>query len=108
MRTSILTPSALLLVALGAGYDTPRAAAAVGPVIERWPSVAGNCPGGTGLVRPAGADAAADRNHDGYACMRLGISISGDTLRFEVDNDASGARGATPGDAVWDGLYRGM
>ena len=108
MRTSILTPGALLLVALGSDYDTPRAAAAERSVNERQPSVAGNCPAGAGTVRPAGAGTAVDRNHDGYACVRHGVSISGDSLLFEVDNDAASARSEPPRDPVWDGVYRGM
>lgn len=108
MRTPILIPTAVLLVALGSGCDTPNAAAAEHS-INAWASrVAGNCPAGEALIRAAGADAAADHNHDGYACVRRGISIGGDSLIFEVDNDASIARGAVPGDPVWNWLYRGM
>ena len=108
MRTPILTPIALLLVALGGGRDTPNAAVAERSTNDRAFSVAGNCPAGGGLIRPAGAAMSADHNHDGYACVRRGISIGGDSLFFEVDNDVSSARGAVSGDPVWNGIYRGM
>ena len=108
MRTPILTPIALLLVALASGRDAPNAAAAERSTNDRAFSVAGNCPAGGGLIRAAGAGMAADHNHDGYACVQRGISIEGDSLIFEVDNDASSARGAAPGDPVWNGIYRGM
>ena len=109
MRTPILTPSALLLVALGSGCDTPAAAAAARSIdAPPMSGVAGNCPAGTGPMRPVGAGAAVDHNNDGYGCVRRGISIAGDSIRFEVDNDASSAKGTPQRDPLWDALYTGM
>lgn len=108
MRTRILTPSALLLVALGSGCDTPTAAAAERSIDAPVSSVAGNCPAGTGPMRPVGVGAAVDHNNDRYGCVRRGNSIAGDGMLFEVDNDASGAGGAAERDPVWEALYTGM
>jgi len=104
MRTAIITPSALLLVALGSGCGTPTAGAAERSIDDPVYGVAGDCPTGTESMRAAGAGAAVDRNHDGYVCVRRRVSISGDSLLFEVDNDTPSAGS----DAVWGALYNGM
>lgn len=105
MRTPIITPSALLLVALGSGCDA-SAAAVERSIDAPVPRVAGNCPAGTGPMRPVGAGARMDHNNDGYGCVRRGNSIGDDSP--EVDNDASSTGGAPQRDPVWDALYTGM
>ena len=107
MRTPIITPSALLLVALGSGCDA-SAAAVERSIDAPVSSVAGNCPAGTGPMRPLGAGAAVDHNHDGYGCVRRGNSTVGDSMPLEVDNDASSAGGTPQRDPIWDALYTGM
>lgn len=107
MRTAILTPSALLLVVLGSGCDI-SASTVKRSIDAPASSVAGNCPAGTGPMRPVGAGAAVDHNNDGYGCARRRSSIAGDSLLPEVDNDASSARGAPQRDPIWEALYTGM
>jgi hypothetical protein len=107
MRTSILIPSALLIVAFGSGCDI-SAATVKRSIDAPASSVAGNCPAGTGPMRPVGAGAAVDRNKDGYGCVGRRSPIAGDSLLPEVDNDASSAGGAPQRDPIWDALYTGM
>ncbi|HEY3219131.1 MAG TPA: hypothetical protein VGJ80_00240 [Gemmatimonadales bacterium] len=89
MRTHRLTASLLLFVPLAtgcarAGAQTSTAAAPPPTVI----GVAGDCPADAGPMRPDPADVMADRNGDGYVCTLQIRSMTGDTLRLAVDNDA--------------------
>ena len=57
--------------------------------------VAGNCPADAGPMRPAPTGDMADLNGDGYVCTMHVRSITGDTLRIMVDNDAPRADNAS-------------
>ena len=107
MRTRCITSSALLLIVLGSGCKV-SAAAVSRSTDAPVRGVAGNCPAGTGPMRPVGTGAAVDLNHDGYGCARSQTSIAVDQLRRDVDNDASSAGAAEQHAPVWRALYTGM
>ena len=106
MRTHILTASLLVVVLpLAAGCSRARAAttssAAANSAVF---GVAGNCPANAGALQPGGAGTAADLNGDGYVCSRSAHSITGETVRFTVDNDAASDASAP----VEANMYRRM
>ena len=105
MRTRFLTAGVLLVVAVTSGCDHVRQATAQSRPARAPFGVAGNCPSGAGPMQPTIAGAEADRNRDGYVCVKHAASISGDRLRFHVDNDAAAGRDAA---SVEVALYAGM
>ena len=108
MRARIINLTGLLFVAfLITGCDTLKAAGPAYSIDSARQGVAANCPVGTGPMS-AGASTAVDHNEDGYGCTRIGLSIEGDSMLFEVDNDALREEPTTRRDPVWDALYTGM